>query len=138
MDVNNLSHLLASTVGLVNHLCLDTDPTHVKPTSHLLRTIVVRRSTTTTTADGLSDVLIPSAINRIVALTHDRITHDSITHAPMTNVLVHLLLSIVDPISVLRPIVVVLDAMFVELSIAILAITDHNPVIVDRTSILLL
>jgi len=70
--------VLALTVGLVNHLCLDTDPTHVKLASRLLRTTVVRHSTTTTTVVGLSDVLIPSAINRIVVLTtHDRITHDS-------------------------------------------------------------
>ena len=138
MDVNNLSRLLASTVGLVNHLHLDTDLTHVKPVSRLLRTIVVRHSTMATTVVGLSDVLISSAINRIVVLTtHDRTTHDRIIHALMTNVLVHLLLSIVDPTSVLRPIVVVLDALFVELLVAILAITDHNPVIVDRISVLL-
>ena len=134
MDVNNLSRLLASTVGLVNHLCLDTDPTHVKPASHLLRTIVVRHSTTTTTVVGLSDVLILSATGRIVVLT----THDRTTHALLTNVLVPLLLSIVDPIPALRPVAVVLDATFVELSIAIHAITVHNPATVGRTSILLL
>ena len=150
MDVNNLSRLLASTVGLVNHLHLDIDLTHVKPASRLLRTIVVRRSTTTTTVVGRSDVLIPSAINRIVVLItsainrivvltiQDKTTHDRTTHALMTNVLVHLLRSIVDLISTLHPIAVVLDALFVELLVAIHAITDHNPVTVDRISILLL
>ena len=133
-DVNNLNHWLALTVGLVNHLCLDTDQTHVKSASHLLRTIVVRHSTTTTTVVGLSDVLILSATGRIVVLT----AHDRTTHALLTNDLVHLLLSIVDPIPALRPVAVVLDAMFVELSVAILAITVHNPVTVGRTSILLL
>ena len=134
-DVNNLSQLLASTVGLVNHLCLDTDPTHVKPASHLLRTIVVRHSTTTTTVVGPSDVLILSATDRIVVLTT---THDRTTHALLTSVLVHLLLSIVDSIPALRPVAVVLDATFVEVSIAIHAITVHNPVTVGRTSIFLL
>ena len=140
MDVNNLSRLLALTVGLVNHLCLDIDPTHVKPASHLLRTTVVRHLTTTTAVVGLSDVLIPSATGRIVVLTttHDRITHDSTTHALRTNVLVHQLLSIVDPIPALRPVAVLLDATFVELLIAILAIIVHNLVTVVRTSILLL
>ena len=54
-NMYNLSHRLASTVGLVNHLCMATDLTHVKPTSRLLRTIVVRPSTTTTTVVGPSD-----------------------------------------------------------------------------------
>jgi len=134
MDVNNLSHRLASTVGLVNHLCPATDLIHVKPASRLLRTIVVRHSTTTTTVVGLSDVLILSATGRIAVLN----THDRTTHALLTSVLVHLLLSIVDPIPALRPIAVVLDAMFVELLIVILAITVHNLVTVGRTSILLL
>lgn len=134
MDVNNISHRLASTVGLVNHLCLAIDPTHVKPASRLLRIIVVRHSTTRTTVVGLSDVLIPSATCRIADLT----IHDRTTHALLTSVLVHLLLSIVDPIPALRPVAVVLDATFVELLIVILAITVHNPVTVGRTSILLL
>ena len=56
----------------------------------------------------------------------------------ITSVLVHLLLSIVDPIPALRPIAVDLDALFVELLIVILVITVHNPVTVGRTSILLL
>jgi len=133
-NMYNLSHRLASTVGLVNHLCMATDLTHVKPTSRLLRTIVVRPSTTTTTVVGPSDVLILSATGRIAVLT----IHDRTTHALLTSVLVHLLLSIVDPIPALRPIAVDLDALFVELLIVILVITVHNPVTVGRTSILLL
>ena len=66
------------------------------------------------------------------------ITHDRTTHALRTNVLVHLLLSIIDPIPALRPVAVVLDATFVEFSIAILAIIVHNLVTVVRTNILLL
>ena len=36
IDVNNLSHRLASTVGLVSHLRLTADLTHVRPASRLL------------------------------------------------------------------------------------------------------
>ena len=57
-NMYNLSHRLALIVGLVSRLRLTTDLTHVKPASRLLRTIVVRPSTTTTTVVGPSDVLI--------------------------------------------------------------------------------
>ena len=134
MDVNNRSRLLALTVVPVNHLCLDIDQTHVKPANRLLRTTVVRHLTTTITVVGLSDVLISSAINRTVVL----IIHDRTLHALMTNVLVHLLLSIVDPTPVLHLVAAISDATFVELLVAIQAITDHNLVIVNRISVLLL
>jgi len=134
MDVNNLSHRLALTVGLVSHLRLTTDLINVKPASRLLRTIAVRPSTTTTTVVGPSDVLILSATGRIDDLT----INDRTIHALLTSVHVHLLLSIDDPIPALRPVAAVLDVLFVEPLIVILAIIVRNPVTVGRTSILLL
>jgi len=131
MDVNNLSHRLASTVGLVSHLRLTADLSHVRPASRLLRTTAVRPSTTTTTVVGHSDVPTLPATGRIDDLIF---INDRHRHALLTSVHVYLLLSIVNPI----PVAAVLDVLFVEPMIVILAIIVRSPVTVGRTSILLL